>query len=166
MSATNSLHYQLCCEGAKYIIQPRAAEPWQMTNIFSTVELVCYGTELTDVWATNSETSTIIEVKTSHADFLADRKKYARTSQAEANKHQIGNYRYYLCPEGVIKSDELPEGWGLLYWNGKMVSKVVPAPRKWETDHKYDMFLLCSIIRRECGTHKIFNYRQKEIKED
>ena len=125
------------------------------------MELVCYGTELTDVWATNRSTSTIIEVKTSHSDFLNDKKKYARTEQACACRQQVGNYRYYLCPEGIIRPDELPEGWGLLYWNGKKVEKIVPAPKCWETDHKYDMFVLCSILARECGTHKIFNYRNK-----
>lgn len=167
MSATKSLHYQLCCEGAKYIIQPRAAELWQSQNMLSTVELVCYGTELTDVYATNRETSTIIEVKTSHADFLNDRKKYARSKEAETARHQLGNFRYYLCPEGVIKPEELPEGWGLLYWDGRKVSKIVPAPKVWETNHKYDMFVLCSIISRECGTHKVFNYREtKKITEE
>lgn len=160
MSKTNSLHYRLCCEGAKYIIQRRAMEPWQSQNILSAVELVCYGTELTDVYATNRATSTIIEVKTSHSDFLNDKKKYARSKQAETCKHQIGNYRYYLCPDGVISPDELPEGWGLLYWNGKKVNKIVPAPKCWNTDHKYDMFVLCSIIARECGTHRVFNYRK------
>ena len=165
MSATNSLHYKLCCEGARYIIQPRAAEPWQSPNSWSTVELVCYGTELTDVYATIREKSTIIEVKTSHADFLNDRKKYARSKEAETAKNQLGNFRYYLCPEGVIKPEELPEGWGLLYWDGKKVSKVVPAPKCWETDHVFDMFVLCSIIARECGIHRVFNYRNKEIKE-
>lgn len=160
MSATQSLHYQLCCEGAKYIIQPRAKEPWQTQNMLSAVELVCYGAELTDVYATNRETSTIIEVKVSHVDFLNDQKKYARSKEAEDAGHQIGNFRYYLCPEGIIKPDELPIGWGLLYWNGKKIDKVVPAPKKWQTDHKFDMFVLCSIIDRECGRHKIFNYRE------
>lgn len=162
MSTTNSLHYQLCCEGAKYIIQPRAREPFQSQNILSTVELVCFGNELTDVYATDRVSSTIIEVKVSHADFLNDKKKYARSKQAEICKHQIGNYRYYLCPEGIIKPDELPEGWGLLYWNGKKIEKIVAAPKFWETDHKYDMFVLCSIIARECGTHRIFNYRNSK----
>lgn len=159
MSATNSLHYQLCCEGAKYIIQPRAKELWQSQNILAAVELVCYGSERPDVYATNRESSTIIEVKTSHADFLADRKKYARSSAALAAKQQMGNYRYYLCPEGVIKPEELPAGWGLLYWNGNKVEKV----RKSEVhtaNHKYDVYVLCSILARECGTHKVFNYRK------
>lgn len=161
MSATKSLHYQLCCEGAKYIIQPRAAEPYEVPNMLSTVEIVCYGCELTDVYATNRITSTIIEVKTSHADFLNDKKKYSRSKQAEIAGHQIGNYRYYLSPEGVIKKDELPEGWGLLYWDGKKVTKVVSAHYV-ESNRKYDMFVLCSIIARECGTHKVFNYRHEK----
>lgn len=165
MSNSKSLHYKLCCEGAKYIIQPRAKEPWESHNMLSTVELVCYGTELTDIYATNRETSTIIEVKTSHADFINDKKKYARSEQAAALKQQIGNYRYYLCPEGIIKPDELPDGWGLLYWDGRKIDKIVPAPKYWETDHKYDMFVLCSIIARECGTHKVFNYRNKAMEE-
>ena len=165
MSNSKTLHYKLCCEAAKYIIQPRAREPWQSQNILSTVELVCYGTELTDVYATNRETSTIIEVKTSHADFIKDKKKYARSEQAKALNHQIGNFRYYLCPTGIIQQDELPEGWGLLYWNENRIEKIVPAPKCWQTDHKYDMFVLCSIIARECGTHKVFNYRNKELKE-
>lgn len=159
MSKTLSLHYQLCCEGAKYIIQPRAKERFQSQNILSAVELVCMGCENTDVYATNRETSTIIEVKVSHADFLNDKKKYARSKQAELCGHQLGNYRYYLCPKGVIKQEELPEGWGLLEWDGKKIEKVVCAPKFWATDHKYDMFVLCSIIARECGTHKVFNYR-------
>ena len=159
MSATNSLHYNLCCEGAKYIIQPRAKEPYQTQNMLSTVELVCYGTEQTDVYATNRETSTIIEVKTSHADFLNDKKKYARSEEAKINGHQIGNYRYYLCPKGIVSVEELPEGWGLLEWDGKKIEKVKSSDI-FETNHKFDMFVLCSIIARECGTHKIFNYRK------
>lgn len=161
MSNTNSLHYQLCCEGAKYIIQPRAKEANQSQNILSTVEMVCVGCELTDVYATNRETSTIIEVKTSHSDFLNDKKKYCRSEEAESSGHQIGNYRYYLCPEGVIKPEELPDGWGLLYWNGKKVEKIVKTPKKWETDKKWDVFVSCSIISRECGNHKVFNYRKE-----
>lgn len=27
----------------------------------------------------------------------------------------MGDYRYYCCPKGLIKPEELPLGWGLLY---------------------------------------------------
>lgn len=164
MSATNSLHYQLCCEGAKYIIQPRAKERdgWQGPYLWSTVELVCSGCELTDVWATNRDISCVIEVKTSHSDFLNDKKKFSRSERAESIGYPMGNYRYYLCPEGIIKENELPEGWGLLYWNGKKITKIVHSDY-FETTRKYDFLALCSIFERENGRHKVFNYRKKNI---
>ena len=159
MSTTNSLHYQLCCEGAKYIIQPRAKERLQSPFLWSSVELVCCGCELTDVWATNRDVSCVIEVKTSHADFLNDKKKFSRSERAEKLGYQMGNYRYYLCPEGIIKEDELPEGWGLLYWNGKKVTRVVTS-NYFETTRKFDFLALCSIFERENGRHKVYNYRK------
>lgn len=161
MSATNSLHYQLCCEGAKYIIQPRAAERWQTPNKWATVELACTGVEECDVWATNGETSTVIEVKVSISDFRHDRKKYARTDQAQQVGQQTGNFRYYLCPEEIADKimSELPEKWGLLVWNRKKIECVVCA-QFFDCNHKWDMFIMSSILRRELGIHKIFNYRQ------
>lgn len=159
MSATNSLHYQLCCEGAKYIIQPRAKDGWNSPYLWSSVELVCSGCELTDVWAANRDISCVIEVKTSHSDFLNDRKKFARTKQAEMSGLTMGNFRYYLCPEGVIKEEELPEGWGLLYWNGKKIYRVKTSS-EFKTNRRMDFLVLASILDREVGHHKVFNYRE------
>jgi hypothetical protein len=162
MSATNSLHYQLCCKGAKYIIQPRAKEPWRGQNKWSAVEIVSIGCENPDVWATNGEDSTIIEVKTSVADFRNDKKKFARTKQAEISGHTLGNYRYYLCPTEIADNieAELPENWGLLVWDGKKISRRVNATYV-TVSKRNDMFILCSILTRELGAHKIFNYRKK-----
>lgn len=51
--------------------------------------------------------------------------------------------RWYLCPEGVIKPDELPEGLGLLYWDGKrIIPQVAPVTSI------ADMKILYSILRR------------------
>lgn len=71
-------------------------------------------------------TSVVVEAKTSRSDFLADRKKPHR-----APGQGIGAYRYMMCPEGVIREDELPEGWGLLWVNsrGHIKPKVGPAAR-------------------------------------
>ena len=160
MSATNSLHYQLCCEGAKYLIQHRAHEYNQTANKWSTVEIVCIGVEMPDAWATNGSTSTVIEVKTSVADFRNDRKKYCRSQQAEKAGHTLGNYRYYLCPEEIAETlkAELPDKWGLLTWNGKKVSCVVRAGY-FDANKDWDMFIMASIMTREIGIHKVFNYR-------
>ncbi len=34
------------------------------------------------------------------------------------SEKQLGNYRYYLCPEGVIDESEIPDKWGLLLYEG------------------------------------------------
>lgn len=58
-----------------------------------------------------SDYSYLIETKISRSDFLADAKKTFRKDPTQG----IGDYRYYACPEGLIKPDELPEKWGLIY---------------------------------------------------
>jgi hypothetical protein len=58
-----------------------------------------------------SDGSVVVEVKVSRSDFLADRKKPHRIEGG------LGNWRYFMCPEGMIQPDELPEGWGLLWIN-------------------------------------------------
>jgi hypothetical protein len=55
--------------------------------------------------------STVVEVKVSRSDYLADAKKPHRINPS----HGIGEFRYYMCPEGLISLDELPANWGLLW---------------------------------------------------
>ena len=93
MSATNSLHYQLCEIGAKYLKSRKSAEKWQTPNKYVAVELVCAGAENPDIWATNGYDTTLVEVKTSHTDFLNDRKKWARSEAAKLSDKQVGNWR-------------------------------------------------------------------------
>lgn len=156
MSASNSLHYELCCKGATWIRQRKNAEPWRAVNLLSVVEIICYGAENPDVYATNGTDSTVIEVKTSHADFLADQKKLTRREA----KYAMGDYRYYLCPEGIIKPEELPENWGLLYYDNGKIRKIVQAGRFQNVDKVWDMLLLTSIMRREGLLGKTYNYRK------
>lgn len=52
--------------------------------------------------------STVIEVKVSRSDFLADAKKPHRQSGG------MGNWRYYMAPRGMLRLGEIPAGWGLI----------------------------------------------------
>jgi len=72
--------------------------------------------EIPDVigWIWNK--SILIEVKATRQDFLNDKKKRFRKEGANA----IGNWRFYFTNPGIVKPDELPEGWGLYE-----VSKIV-----------------------------------------
>ena len=173
MSKTDSLHYQLCCEAAKWLHKQKwnydrcKKKPCYRTDAcgeckkynYVAVELCTWNNENTDVWGLgNFNESVIIEVKTSHSDFIADKKKWCRSNMAEANKMQAGKVRWYLCPKGIIKKEELPDKWGLLYWDGKKVYPVV-APKHFEDTYYSDMCILTSILRRENFPKKIFNYR-------
>jgi hypothetical protein len=55
--------------------------------------------------------SVLIEVKVSRSDFLCDKKKKFRMYPEQG----MGRYRFYMCPAGLIKPEELPNNWGLIY---------------------------------------------------
>ncbi|WP_288357089.1 hypothetical protein [uncultured Pseudomonas sp.] len=127
-------------------------------------ELRCFGSrEQPDVLGFRSHCSTLIEVKTSRGDFLADRKKPERAARG------LGLYRFYLCPEGLLQVADLPPGWGLLVAIGSRVTEIVrprgnlwppagqAAGTEWEAfQHQPDMAAerqaLFSIARRASAT--------------
>jgi hypothetical protein len=73
-------------------------------------EFYTHNTELPDVFGYKDH-SVVVECKISRSDFLADKKKPFRINPKEG----MGDYRYYCCPKGMIRKEELPKGWGLLY---------------------------------------------------
>lgn len=105
------------------------AARWLKRQGFGVVatELRSYGTaEEPDAIGFRSAVSAVVEVKVSRADFLADKAKPHRQNGG------LGNYRFYLCPPGVIEVDDLPAGWGLLYASGRRVTEVArPMGNLW-----------------------------------
>lgn len=176
MSKTDSLHYHLCLEGAKWLHRnKRGADAWKKCPLkpcykpefcqvchpylYVAVELCTWGSENTDVWGLGAfGDSAVIEVKTSRSDFMADRKKWIRSDVASTGGYAAGRLRWFLCPEGVIQPEDLPEKWGLLYWDGKKIYPVV-APKAFENTGIGDMQILMSLLRREDFPKKVFNYR-------
>jgi len=80
----------------------------------------------------NTVISVVVEAKATRADFLADKHKKHRLSG-------MGRYRYYICPTGLIRVDELPEKWGLIYANARGHLKVVAGPAS-KINDGYDKF--------------------------
>ena len=72
--------------------------------------------EIPDCIGWRRQHSTLIECKTSLADFRRDLKKWYRNSGPG-----IGQQRYFMAPKGVIPVSEVPVGWGLLEVSGKLV---------------------------------------------
>jgi hypothetical protein len=80
--------------------------------------------EQPDVIGFGPSRSVLIECKASRADFHADKKKLFRKHTFQG----MGKYRFYLCPTGVIKPEDLPDNWGLIYVNEKKRATAVHNP--------------------------------------
>lgn len=68
--------------------------------------------------------SVLIECKCSRSDFLADKKKQFRIYPEQG----MGSERFYACPTGLLKKEDLPNGWGLIYVNEKKRATCVFTP--------------------------------------
>ncbi|WNA15554.1 hypothetical protein [Acinetobacter phage HFM1] len=125
-------HRELCEIGAKFLKRPESANGHGCH--FTIIEAACYG-ENPDVFGvrhgihSHGVGTFVLEAKTSRSDFLADRSKPHRINPELG----MGKYRYYICPTGLIKPDELPDKWGLIYVSErgtcKVVAGVLSAPK-------------------------------------
>jgi hypothetical protein len=118
------------------------------------VELVTATPETPDVFGWSYWATVLIEVKVSRSDFLADAKKPFRQNPEEG----VGAFRYYCCPRGTIREDDVPANWGLLWQDGKDIVVAKPAERQ-KTNAQAEISLLASIMRREGIKPGIFDYR-------
>lgn len=122
----------------------------------------------------HSDGSIVVEVKTSRADFLADKKKPHRNGSTMG----MGNWRYYMCPTDLIKPNEIPDNFGLLYVNKRGHVKPVVSPflttnhydridtlesMKFLSDVKRESFLMIRLLSRVGDVEK-FNNDLKEAR--
>lgn len=110
-------------------------------------EMVSAAGETADAIGFNSWRSTLIECKTSRADFRVDAlKPFRREGRG------MGNERFFLVPQGLLRVEDLPQGWGLLELkdDGRVRVKVDSENHKSEKDH--EVALLISAMRRIAQT--------------
>lgn len=113
------------------------------------------------------EHSVLIECKVSRSDFLSDKKKLFRKDP----KLGMGKQRFYCCPEGLIKKEELPDGWGLIWVDEKRKARCVYSPYKGniqernsgfnERNLSAEMSILYSALRRLALRGRIEEIYQK-----
>jgi hypothetical protein len=90
--------------------------------------------------------SVLVECKISRTDFLADRIKPFR----QQPKLGVGSERFYLAPRGLIRLDELPQGWGLLEYHNRAVQMFKASRKNLRSDEGFrcEMNLLLASLRR------------------
>jgi len=83
-----------------------------------------------------------IEVKVSRADYFGQKQKYlAKREEIMKDEKDGFNYKYFLMPPDLIKKSELYGGWGLMFFDGRKVKKIVEAPLK-EAHNERTLFYL------------------------
>lgn len=106
-------------------------------------ELVSTG-EIADALGWQNGISILIEVKVSRSDYYRDKDKYFRRYPEMG----IGNNRYYFAPKGLLLAKNLPEGWGLLEFDGTRVWRTKEATPFLNINHAQEKCILISAIRR------------------
>jgi len=145
-------HRNLCLKAAKYL-RSKGIHPYHKGQ-YSVCELERCG-ECPDAFAWGGSSTQLIEAKVTRSDFLSDKKKLWRNNPP----YGIGKYRSYICPTDLIKAEELPEYWGLIYIDekGKITEVVKAEPQA--SNHMEEINLITSILRREGIQQQMFNYK-------
>ena len=118
-----------------------AAAPIMVPNIY----LWPWESDL--IYISRSNYTTEFEIKLTHADFMNDtrsRVKKMRQRALEAKEKNCPAEFYYVCPEGIIKPEEVPDYAGLMYvvpitknacyWDfchtGYCIKVIIRAPKR------------------------------------
>jgi hypothetical protein len=109
-------------------------------------EMVTCAQTTPDAIGWNWGESRLIEVKVSRSDFFRDRKKIAHRAPDMA----MGRRRWYMTPTGLVRPEEVPEGWGLVTVDGANATVIVEAPERvlGSLAQTQEMRMLSSAIRR------------------
>lgn len=123
-------HNELCDIAVRWLKRPQSQRGPGCACAFKEVASVS-GRERADAWGyayNYGGGSNLVEVKITRADFLSDRHKPHR----KAPETGMGEFRYYMCPEGVINISDLPDRWGLLWVNKrghvKLLAGAITVP--------------------------------------
>ena len=116
MTRSKITHAELVAYGRRWLYRHNCG--------YVAVEECGMSLEFPDLLGFRSNFTIMIEAKRSRRDYRKDMSKFFRAEP----EHGVGNYRYYLCPDGLIKPEEIPSNWGLIYLKGKRLY-VIKGPQ-------------------------------------
>lgn len=138
-----------------------AARRWLLNKgcRFVVTEFVSGVSETPDAagWTGNGH-CIVVECKTSRDDFFANKQK-----SHEQFEIAIGDKRWFLVPEGLIKKHEIPDEWGLIEYakskhtRGYFCREIILAPprEKNETAQRIEKQILISAAYRALEALKL-----------
>ena len=96
-----------------------------------------------NVWPSKKFWRVAYEVKVSRADFKNEMEDPNKRKASEA----LANECFFVTPAGLVKIDEIPEGWGLIE-NGKGGLRVKKNAKQRNESGGLPMFFIASLARR------------------
>lgn len=146
-------HAELCTKAANWLKRGHTSGGYGCPNAFSEIPAGSNGGEIPDaigIKTAEGIETIVIEVKVSVQDFKSDHKKPHRKKPESG----MGNYRYYMCPEGMIQISDLPDKWGLIEVGERGVITVVHGHKAkgstfddfWVDSNRDAELSLCSIM--------------------
>ena len=145
-------HAELVQRAAKWLEQKHAVVVTEMTTGALTEP---------DAIGFRGYWSTLIECKASRADFHANKRKPLK---------QMGAYRYFMTPPGLVTLADMPDKWGLLETAPRGVRVICEAQQFFDEDRDVhgELSMLVSCIRRigqaprpDCVSVKCYTYDTK-----
>jgi len=132
---------------------------------FAIKELDSMSGEIPDVigWKSGVR-SILVECKTSRTDFRKDQDKNFR----KYSDMGMGMERYYFCPVDIIKPDEIPKNWGLVWVYPKTVRIKKKARRSSGDCYKIayrEQYLLVTALRKISALYDINNTIEESKKQ-
>jgi len=111
------------------------------------------------------------EVKVSRQDFLKDKKKKKWEFYDLKMNERLPNYLTYVCPENLIKEDEIPPFAGLLYYieESDKIKEIKRPSAVHREKHDLDRIIKKSLLvysQRTFLGHCLMTYLNKEIKKN
>ncbi|MBQ9340061.1 MAG: hypothetical protein IJS13_07000 [Paludibacteraceae bacterium] len=146
-------HHELCLLAAEWLFKRGNKGSWRSCN-YVAVEVNTVSSIICDVLGWGGTDGVQIECKVSRSDFLADKRKQHRQEPSK----DMGAYRYFCCPQGIIKPKDLPTNWGLLYEVNGEIRLIVEA-KEIEGAHCPELAVVSSVMRREGIKPQVFDYR-------
>jgi hypothetical protein len=139
------LHTQIQAAAARWIKRQHAGPHRYSGCAFVAVDPVTCAYEQPDVIGWNSCESVLVEVKVSRADFAKDKTKAHRVWT-----EGLGNARWFAVPVGMLRPAEIPDGWGLLEWDGRALSVAKDCTKRILTQQGLleERRILVSLLRR------------------
>lgn len=100
-------------------------------------------------WGTNG--TVVVECKVSREDFRRNSEKIH-----ERSGDGIGDWRWFLVPQGLVTVSEVPDGWGLLEYrvsrhtNGYHLKVIEEAPKRLDFSNRFraERLVLISVAQR------------------